>query len=323
MSGRKVACKGCGAVIRVPASGGLMAELIRKPEPVASGDSEMGYALADPDQEPASVAAVAGVTADGGKCPSCNAKLKPGAVVCMNCGFNLQTGEKLSTSVGAAPTGGGGAAAAPAVGAATLNRAVFDTRSKVDDAAMDEDLARETQWKYLYTPLILIGVGLVWILLNAVVLGPMAIETNAFVLAQGGATSYDRVQGILFVLLDFLVRLVISVPLMLGALFIVASLFGTSFGTLGSAMLRLLAVVLVIIACDDMVSLGVDIVTGGFGGIGFMLEASISILVFFAISMWQLETDVMETMVLWFLTVFAPGLIVGFVGLIVLGLLFA
>ena len=124
------------------------------------------------------------------------------------------------------------------------------------------------------------------------------------------------------VVFSFIIRLLIQVPLTLCALFIVANLFGTSFGTLGSAMLRLLAVIIVIGAFNDSIDLGLDILTGGMGGIAFMLKASLSILAFFTLAMWQLETDMLETMGLWFLTVFAPGLIFGFVGLIIVGLIF-
>jgi hypothetical protein len=33
------------------------------------------------------------------KCPSCSAPLAPGAVLCVNCGYNLKTGKKLSAVV--------------------------------------------------------------------------------------------------------------------------------------------------------------------------------------------------------------------------------
>ncbi|MEO0587818.1 MAG: hypothetical protein AAF078_09275, partial [Planctomycetota bacterium] len=219
MGGKKVECKACGAVIRVPVEPGALADLIREPQVAASGESGAGYDLADPsevaEREEEAAGSASGGALHNGKCPACNAKLKPGAVVCMNCGFNLQTGQKLSTAVGAAPVAGEAAAGAPAVGAATLNRAVFDTRSKIDDAALDEDMARENQWKYLYTPLVLIAVGLVWTLFNAGVLGPMAIGVNPIIQAQGGATTGDRMTGALIVLLFFVLRILIQLPLML------------------------------------------------------------------------------------------------------------
>lgn len=36
----------------------------------------------------------------GPQCPHCSAELKPGAILCVSCGTNLQTGERFSTLVG-------------------------------------------------------------------------------------------------------------------------------------------------------------------------------------------------------------------------------
>jgi len=339
MAGKKVACKSCGAKLRVPDEPGGVPERVEggggSSTPKSGGadaaggaGNEGGYELADPEAGANQAAAKPAAAGSDGKCPSCNRTMKPGAVVCLNCGFNLKTGSKLSTQVATdagdegASQPKGGAGGSPAVDPSVLSRTVFDGRSKVDDAELDADLQRENQWKYLYTPLILIGVGLVWTLINIAVLGPLANESHFVTQAQGGGTAVSNAIRAGIVAVNFVARLIIQVPLTLGGLFIVASLFGTSFGTLGSAMLRLLAVVIVVGAFNDTMDLGLDILTGGFGGIGFMLKVSASLLVFFGVAMWQLETDILETMVLWGLTVFLPGFVMGFAIVVIVGILF-
>lgn len=85
LAGKKVKCK-CGQVIPVPASpphddGGL-------------------YDLA-PDPELAKATAAARKTVmprqqSGDACPECQTPLEPGSVICVQCGFNLKTGQKLA-----------------------------------------------------------------------------------------------------------------------------------------------------------------------------------------------------------------------------------
>ena len=39
----------------------------------------------------------------GPKCPSCGAGVQPGAVICIECGYNSQTGQRMATLGAAAP----------------------------------------------------------------------------------------------------------------------------------------------------------------------------------------------------------------------------
>jgi len=52
--------------------------------------SDMPEAASTPD---------APAVAHAGKCPACNGKLRAGAVICMNCGFNLAEGGKIKTRI--------------------------------------------------------------------------------------------------------------------------------------------------------------------------------------------------------------------------------
>ncbi|MCS7034874.1 MAG: zinc-ribbon domain-containing protein [Phycisphaerae bacterium] len=122
LAGRKVKCT-CGHIMVAPkdASGAYVADDLI---PLA-GESQAAHTVAG-EQIMAATAvgapALAPTTATGkapspkprgasksGRCPSCNASLPTGAVVCVACGMNLQTGQKLST-VGAASEGAGGSA---------------------------------------------------------------------------------------------------------------------------------------------------------------------------------------------------------------------
>src|SRR5882724_1756324 len=84
-------------------------------------------------------------------CPECSSPITPGAALCVNCGFNLQTGAKVQTQVVAgAPTTGKTkkkkVAAKPAkAGAATS----FPRRILADDP---EEVAARARWDDIYWP---------------------------------------------------------------------------------------------------------------------------------------------------------------------------
>lgn len=64
LAGKKVRCRACGQVFRTPAS----------QEPV--------------EAEP------------GGSCPECGAAMADGAIICVSCGVNVKSGEKIQTEIG-------------------------------------------------------------------------------------------------------------------------------------------------------------------------------------------------------------------------------
>jgi transcription elongation factor Elf1 len=80
MAGDTLACPACGQDITVPVADVAVEEA---PKPLRV------------------IPAVAPVAdAPGaGACPQCKAPLAAGAVICINCGFNLKTGRKIDTSV--------------------------------------------------------------------------------------------------------------------------------------------------------------------------------------------------------------------------------
>jgi hypothetical protein len=90
MAGRSAKC-GCGAKLVVPS------------EPPAAGTSSGSTADSSIPVKPAAVPAApatsAPAPASSDACPSCNAPLASGAVLCVNCGYNLKTGQKLAAVV--------------------------------------------------------------------------------------------------------------------------------------------------------------------------------------------------------------------------------
>lgn len=92
LAGKKVRCSGCDKVFRMPES-----------EPGTPNDDDGGYELnvtgPRPTQE---TKATSAPQAD--RCPSCGNKIRAGAVLCINCGYNLKEGKQLKTEVGPAET---------------------------------------------------------------------------------------------------------------------------------------------------------------------------------------------------------------------------
>lgn len=111
-AGKKVRCK-CGQVMRFPAqnpaANGVELELnLDSGIDLNLGSSAQSkpanQSLKTPDGKlnvppPANMG--------GPSCPSCKSTVRPGAVICVNCGFHLKEGSKINTAVGVQMTGGG------------------------------------------------------------------------------------------------------------------------------------------------------------------------------------------------------------------------
>ncbi|MFG0253598.1 MAG: zinc ribbon domain-containing protein [Rhodopirellula sp. JB053] len=120
LAGKAIKCPGCGKVLRVGAAGGARpaakSPAAAKPaaakpaqsrpaasRPAASGPSGSPVApAANPLGVGATQSTMDDLFAEEGLdrevhayCPACNKELKPGSVLCTNCGFNLSTGEVL------------------------------------------------------------------------------------------------------------------------------------------------------------------------------------------------------------------------------------
>lgn len=294
LAGRKVKCGGCAAVLRVPADGQGPFELLRKPETPKlehGDDAAGGYDFDAPD--------TAGAGTSQPTCPSCNAKVKPTAVICINCGYDLKAGKPIKTEIGVAEDDNGGSRG-PEISGVGLAGPRFDTE------AMAADTQREIYRQEVLFPLILVGVGVSLLVLNALVLFPEALAANAF--AQMFAPS-GRLEQIAMYLKYAGLRLAMQVPLALGGIFFTAAIFSTSYGTIGKALVKLLALVLVVSCFEDSLNLVLDIATGGFGGIGFLLVFSLSVGLFLALAMWLFDMEPLEASVLWLILLIGPWVI--------------
>jgi len=100
LAGKNVKCPKCGAGIRVPASTGAPAVAPAARGGTAAARSGKAGTLAgnlgDPLADLLDEVGVKGV-ATGSVCPSCEAPITPGARLCINCGFNLETGTHIQT----------------------------------------------------------------------------------------------------------------------------------------------------------------------------------------------------------------------------------
>ncbi|MEX0774845.1 MAG: hypothetical protein WD042_03920 [Phycisphaeraceae bacterium] len=87
LAGRKVICK-CGQKLRIPTGDAHASE--------DGGGGIDAYELAG-----ASGGVAAGKAANAAnRCPKCGNHIAPRAVLCINCGFNLQSGQKVTTELG-------------------------------------------------------------------------------------------------------------------------------------------------------------------------------------------------------------------------------
>jgi hypothetical protein len=86
-AGRSAKCA-CGGKLVVPAEATLTSDaagIPLAPEPKQSAPSQRIKPSSPPDVE--------------GRCPSCSAALASGAILCVNCGYNVKTGQKLAAVV--------------------------------------------------------------------------------------------------------------------------------------------------------------------------------------------------------------------------------
>ena len=77
LAGKKAKCK-CGAVLNIPAQPQAARAAARAPVAVAAAPVE---------------------EAGGYRCPACKNDLTPGTAICVNCGFDLRSGQYVSTQV--------------------------------------------------------------------------------------------------------------------------------------------------------------------------------------------------------------------------------
>lgn len=282
-----------------------------KPKPAAPEPDP--YELDLPDDAPAGDTAPisarspsAAQSSGGGKCPSCNSPLRPGAVICLNCGFNVAAGSKLKTVVEADPPGeqdtpakGRGGESFVSVPAAVGEERVAARTKLQDDLAADTAKRHHFQEKTL--PMILIGIGFAFLLINTMVLAPKVMDDWGL-----ASTGEARVAAII----DSGLLFVIQLPCLFIGILIISSLFGSAFGSLTDALKKLTTLALLGGQFDQFLDL-IFFITMGFGAVfAIIFKICISFGVFWVVAK-QLFDDLepTETAVLWLAMLLIPGFV--------------
>lgn len=119
LAGKAVKCPGCQKPVRVPAAvGKTAATRPAAARPAAAASPALAGGELDDLFDEAGLLAASGPT-----CPACAAPLKPGAVLCTQCGTNLQTGQRVAGYQQAKAK-----AASGGLGNAQLEKAVADMK---------------------------------------------------------------------------------------------------------------------------------------------------------------------------------------------------
>lgn len=289
--GRRVPCKQCNEPFDVPEAPGEGIAIA----PAVTEDGTYELDFDEAADAPASPAAQA-TPASGGKCPSCNSAVREGAVLCMNCGFNMAEGKKVQTAVApvaAEPDPSGGAM----------------TKKQQREMEQAEELHAQHFMMNYKAPIILIIIGFALVLLNNLVLGPMAPMYNEFY-----SSKVDIMVDLTIVTALYLV---ISSALLFAGLFILIWLFSSGFGTLGSVLLKVLAITLLAQEATALVIIGLDVMMGT-GGLGWFIGWGAYITAMIILCMKFLDVDFTEFRILfWFiiigryLTEFLLGIVIG------------
>lgn len=314
-AGRRVRCA-CGQVFGMPANpeGPVITDLA-PPKPTAPSSpksapppepdvyevdlpDDMAQHATPADTPLAASEAMPHAGPTPGKCPSCNGRLRDGAVICLNCGFSLAQGGKIQTRIDTDPQPDSAAAdettrpadpgapraasgpGAPNLDDERLNRAVARAQGEQKNAAAIQNHYRFQEHTL---PLILIGAGVVVALFNALVFAQSSENAGLTPDEVSLGMGTSRGEAAINYFKGAAALLVIQIPCLLAGLFFCAAVMGSAFGTLGTALKKLLALALLGGSLYLSISMGVNIIMYGVGGLGGLFTASIALAVFWSI----------------------------------------
>ncbi len=208
------------------------------PPPTSAAASEASLSEPAAPSEPAEATDIPIATDSSqpaaARCPSCNQAIKPGAVICVKCGFNLQENRRLQTEVNADAPDVGPPAASPTAapsnlkaspGHDALHGTAAGTYSSVGTQAALEESQRHQRIQ-LFVPAGLIGFSL---------LGQIILQ---YCLSDSIARWFTWV--VLHVVLD----VAVWTPLAMATLLLISKLLDTSFGNLLTLPYKTLAMVM-------------------------------------------------------------------------------
>jgi len=253
---RKVVCPSCAKRIRVPTVPGRVAEAIdplpKKPveAPAPEADTyDLDLTGLDDDQVDRPPTAAQQSAAQTGRCPACNQSIKPDAVICIKCGYNLKKGKRMQTQVADDQDGTGQTKTVPVSvpGGAMAAAGASPIAAALDDR---EDEVTDSRFMDLWLPLILLTVGFGFTFFNAWLFYD-ANNARAPWYIQAAISSGLQV--------------LVMAPLMLVAAIVTVKIMDTSFGPLMVGVLKLTSIAIGPLAIADFILGWVSAVTFGFG----------------------------------------------------------
>lgn len=296
--GRTVPCKQCGEKFIVPESPGVG-------QPLAQEDGTYELDFEEESTQSDNESVHKAVEARDGKCPSCNASLREGAVLCMNCGFSLAEGRKLDTQRVVNESETGEADAVKKDDEPVSREETRDAR----DAAQAADTLRRHRFDEIILPSILLGTGLIMMLINGLLLTPMENDALQLYTTNGEAiAAYFIICGI---------TLVFMIPLLFGGMFLMVAMLGSAFGNLFTAIYKLFAMTFLIVGVDNLVNLLLNVMTGGFACMGWTIRLAVLAAVFWPISKKLFDMESYETLILFLLYLGGP-ILIGFAAIVIL-----
>jgi len=238
-------------------------------------------------------------------CPSCNLPMKPGAAVCLNCGFDVRRGGKVQTKVldddGPPPLPASiAAASATDFVAQSPDQTPAPTsarRSRVTEALVrrDDDQG-ETPFVDFYLPIIFLIAGVLLTVLHAL----QEDETIGRGFLRAG------------------INLVLKVPLMLAAVTLTAHLMGISYGPLTTGLLKIAGIVMGPMALADVILASILSATLGFG---IWLAAFFYIIIAGIPLSYMFDLEMGETLITLVVIVVLQVVFSVFLGTVILGML--
>ncbi|HEX7009267.1 MAG TPA: hypothetical protein VF184_04755, partial [Phycisphaeraceae bacterium] len=219
IAGRKVVCK-CGQKMRIPAEPSDQAQSAGSSSSPAQEPST--YELAVSESHPSSGGGGGGGSGRSKgsrqeKCPACNQALKPGAVICINCGYNLQEGKRLKTQVGGEADAVSGPGAAVGTAAVSPALAAASTGSALSGGWEEQEEGSDSRMVELWLPLGLIVLG-------------VAVQ-----LLQMLYFSSHPLDGIVAAVISLGVRVFFSVVMLFLGILVAVRALDIAFGPLGAA----------------------------------------------------------------------------------------
>ncbi len=277
-----------------------------------------------------------------GRCPNCGSKINPDVVVCLNCGYHLRERARIETQVHAAPADGDDQAAIPAGPARAI-----DSAREIALAALSgkragkgrdaRDANRDFMMREIYIPLFIAAVGLLVMLATACLLMPVRVAAPvpspiAAAITAMGAAGNPSSPGLtlaapptmaapppppspeiqrLAALFDQAVLIVVQLPFLLLGLFVIAYLYGSSFGPLVTGMLKLVALAVAANAISFLTRSALLVMTDGSFEMGVsIVEYFVGYAAFWALAAYLFEMSHREARFLYLFTVFMPVLVI-------------